>query len=442
MNKIHELSQITTLADFDIFSVPPTQLTIEKNIVTEHRPISTLTESNTIEFSVTSAIDEYIQLRETMLYLKFKVNLNPASGATITGADWKKIQPVNNLLHSIFRTVDLEIEGKSINQAPQTYAYKAYFETMLGFTDEAKMGYLTAAGWFDDEENKAAVDEKVNLFTPKGTVKTDGTGKSIELMGKIHLDLAFQPKALIGGTRLKISLIPNVKDFYLWCDSAINPSVIFESAALYVTRSKLAYPVVEAHNLALMNGTAKYPMMRSNVRSFTVPTGTLDINLDNSIFGQIPRRMFLAMVDSKGFNGNAQENPFKFQHFNLNHLTASVDGVQYPGLAFTPDFTNGLYAREFLSVYDTLNQLTSDSSLSLSYENYVKGNVMFGFKFAPDPCDDCNKSGYVNPNKNGAININVKFSSALTSNINVLVYCEYDNMLQLDVTRAPILDHI
>ena len=440
MNKIHNLSQITTLADFDIFSVPPTQLTIEKNIVTEHRPLSTLTDNSTIEFSISSAVDEYIQLRETMLYMKIRVNLVPATGSTITAADWKKIQPVNNLLHSLFRTVDLEIEGKSINQAPQTYAYKAYLETLLGFTDEAKLGYLSAAGWYDDRLNKATISDKIDRLTPS-TIASDGTGKSIELMGKLHLDLAFQPKALLGGTKLKFSLIPNPKAFYLWCDG-VTPTVTFESAALYVARSKLAYPVVEAHNMALANGPAKYPMMRSNVKSFTVPAGTLDVNLDNAILGQIPRRIFLAMVDSKGFNGDLKENPFKFQHFNLNHLTAAVDGVQFPSVAFTPDFANGLYVREYIGIYDTLNQLTTDSCLSLTHKDYPNGNVIFGFSFAPDPADDCNKSGYVNPTRNGSVRLSLKFANALTTNINVLIYCEYDNLLQIDATRTPFTDYI
>ena len=440
MNKIHNLSQITTLADFDLFSVPPTQLTIEKNIVTEHRPLSTLTETSTIEFSLSSSVDEYINLRETMLYMKIKVNLTPATGATISDADWKKIQPVNNLLHSLFRTIDLEIEGKSINQAPQTYAYKAYFETLLGFTDEAKLGYLSAAGWYNDEINKAAIDNEVDLLTPS-TIKTDGTGRTIELMGKLHLDLAFQPKALLGGTKLKFSLIPNPKTFYLWCDG-VTPTITFESAALYVTRSKLAYSVVEAHNMALAHGPAKYPLMRSNVKSFTVPTGSLDVNIDNAILGQIPRRMFLALVDSKGVNGDYKENPFKFQHFNLNYLTAAVDGVQYPSVAFTPDFANGLFVREYLSVYDTLNQLTTDSCLSLTHENYKNGNVIFGFSFAPDPTDDCNKTGYVNPIRHGSVRLSLKFASALAANINVLIYCEYDNLLQLDATRTPFTDYI
>ena len=75
MNKIHELSPIITLSDFDFFSVPPTQATIEKNFVTEHRPMSTLNPNSIIEFQVNSAIDEYINLRDTQLYSRIKINI-------------------------------------------------------------------------------------------------------------------------------------------------------------------------------------------------------------------------------------------------------------------------------------------------------------------------------------------------------------------------------
>ena len=443
MNKIHDLSQITTIADFDLFSVPPTQLTIEKNIITEHRPLSTLNPNSIIEFTVSSAVDEYIQLRETTLMMKLRVDIAKAAAAAaaVDADDWKKIQPVNNLLHSLFKTVDLEIEGKSVTQSPRTYAYKAYFETLLGYADEAKKGHLSGSMWYDDSKDKEAVNEdRTSLITPNPVAKT---GKMIELYGKLHLDLAFQPRALLGGTKLKITLVPNDKSFYLWQNGAtLTTTVHWESAALYITRSKLAYPIVEAQNLALTRGSAKYPIMRGVVKSFNIPTGSLDVNFDNAISGQIPRRMFLALVHSSGFNGVEADNPYRFQHFNLNHLIASVDGVQYPSIAFTPNFTNDHYIREYMSVFETLNQVTTDSCLTLSKNDYKKGNVIYGFSFSPDPVDDCNKSGYVNPISHGSIRISMKFSAAPTHNINALLYCEYDNMIQIDATRQPYCDYI
>jgi hypothetical protein len=46
MNAIHELSSLVALPEFDLFGVPPAQLTVEKDSQTEHRPISTLSSSS------------------------------------------------------------------------------------------------------------------------------------------------------------------------------------------------------------------------------------------------------------------------------------------------------------------------------------------------------------------------------------------------------------
>src|SRR4051812_10423951 len=124
MKLLHEKSKIIPLTDLDLFSVPPTQMAIEKTYTTEHRPLSTLASTSNIEFQTNSAIDEYINLKDTFLYFKLRVDLKMAPGANCTEAMWKTISPVNGFLNSLFRTVDLEINGVSVTQSPQTYAYK------------------------------------------------------------------------------------------------------------------------------------------------------------------------------------------------------------------------------------------------------------------------------------------------------------------------------
>ena len=103
---------------------------------------------------------------------------------------------MNYLLHSIFRSVYLQNEGTSITQNPTTYAYKAFFET-LGCIEEAKVGFLNSVLCYN-ESNKNAVLKERTTITPS-TIATNGYGKSIDLCGKLHLDLVFQPNALIGG---------------------------------------------------------------------------------------------------------------------------------------------------------------------------------------------------------------------------------------------------
>jgi len=42
--------------------------------------------------------------------------------------------------------------------------------------------------------------------------------------------------------------------------------------------------------------------------------------------------------------------------------------------------------------------------------------------------------GHVNPIKRGTLRLQLKFSKALTHSINVIAYCEFDNILEVNAT--------
>lgn len=443
MSTIHKLSNIAPHPDFDIFSVPPTQLTIERDVQSEHRPISVLDSTSVIQFVINTPVDEYIQLRDTLLKIKIKINLTKKDKSHVNEADWKKVAPVNYLLQSIFSYVHLEIDNKAITLAPHTYAYKAYFDTILGFTKDARNSYLTAAGFYDDIESKTSFTEIQSKLIRPDIIDKDGGGKTIELIGKLHLDLAFQPRALLGGINLKITLVPNSSDFYLLTkDDTIIPSVEFEDASLFLHRSKVIYPIVNAHSLALEKGTAKYPVCRGHVKAFNINSGTIDTTIDNAVYGVLPRRIFIALVPNDAFSGNILKNPFEFKTYNLNYLAAHIDGMQYPIKAYTPDFTKKLYGREYIGLFESLNQLTTDATISLNQTQWASGNTIFGFNFAPDLGDDCSKMGFSNPLKHGALKLELKFSVALPETISVLIYCEYDSIIEIDLNREVFTNYI
>jgi hypothetical protein len=198
MNTIHSHSSLTPLPEYDLWGVPPTQFTVEFDKLTEHRPISILNSKSVITFDIMTSYDEYISLRETLLYFKLRIDLKKNSGDLASG-DWDKVSTVNNLLHSLFKQVEMEIDGKSITLAPNTYGFKAYFETLLGYTDDAKKSFLTASLWHEDSQtNKDSVNTARSTIIQPSVFNTDGKGKVFEMLGKLHLDLAFQPKALLG----------------------------------------------------------------------------------------------------------------------------------------------------------------------------------------------------------------------------------------------------
>ena len=152
--------------------------------------------------------------------------------------------------------------------------------------------------------------------------------------------------------------------------------------------------------------------------------------------------MFVALVPHSAFTGDLNNNPYNFKAYNLNFIAAYIDGEQFPSIAYTPNFANKHYIREFYSLFETLNQLSTESVLDFDREDYPNGNVIYGFNFSPDNSDDCSKSGYVNTIKRGSLGLQLKFAQALTETINVIVYCEFDNMVEIDAPRNAITDYI
>lgn len=126
-------------------------------------------------------------------------------------------------------------------------------------------------------------------------------------------------------------------------------------ANLYLHKSKVVPAIVDAHNEAIRKAPIKYPITRSEVRSFNIPSGVHDVVVDNFVSGQLPRRMFIMFVRNTAYNSSILEDPFKFDHFNINHIACYINGVQYSNKAFTTNFNKGKYMREYLGLFEALN---------------------------------------------------------------------------------------
>ena len=70
MALLHRDSCEWAKSELDLFSLPPTQVSIEKSQWVEHHPLASIGEkSNVIEFLVNGTGEEYVDLSETYLHL-------------------------------------------------------------------------------------------------------------------------------------------------------------------------------------------------------------------------------------------------------------------------------------------------------------------------------------------------------------------------------------
>src|SRR5258705_9572039 len=143
---IHNVSSEATKTELDIFSLPPTQTSIEHGSWVHFKPIATISNAGPIEFVVPGAGDYYMDLAHTQLHLTVKILNNDGSNLAADAS----VGPVNNWMHSLFGQVDVFLNQKLVTPAANTYPYKAYMQTLLSYEAYAKESHLGSALWFSD----------------------------------------------------------------------------------------------------------------------------------------------------------------------------------------------------------------------------------------------------------------------------------------------------
>ncbi|PIK45254.1 hypothetical protein BSL78_17875 [Apostichopus japonicus] len=206
---------------------------------------------------------------------------------------------------------------------------------------------------------------------------------------------------LLGGVEMKMKLHRN-KDAFCLLSSEANASfkVRIVDASLYVRHVKVHPEVALAHAKALEQGTAKYPINRVEVTSLSIPRGNLIFKRES---------LFLALY---------------------------VDGEQLPWKPLRPSFTDDRYIMAYQTLYSGLNSMFSDKGNQISRSDYAKGYTLYAFDMTPDLAS----GGHFNLRKNGNVRLEMQFEHALTRSVNVVVYAEYDAVVEVDKTRNVFID--
>lgn len=418
-------------SELELFSLPPTQTTIEGTQWVHYKPISSLTDESPIEFVVPGQGDEYIDLAHTMLSMRVQIRSAKDSDKTVA------VGPVNNLLHSMFNQVDVFLNQKLVSPPNNAYAYRAYIETLLNYGRGAKESHLTSVLWYTDTAGKMDdVDDANSGLNNRRLYLTEG--KTVDLLGHLHCDIFNQERFLINGIEMRLRLV-RTSDAFCLMSASKDYSIRIVDASLLVRRAKIAPGVLLAHARALSKSTAKYPLTRVEVKAISMHAGVHGDTLDNVILGQLPKRIIIGFVDNKAFNGDRSLNPFNFKNYKINYLSLYADGVQIPSKALQPDFTKTYqYADAFHTLFSGTGIHFLNQGNCISRSSYPFGYCLFAFDLTPDL--SANSNSHWNLVKHGSVRIEVRFEEALTTTINCVVYAEYDNILEIDSSRQVIVD--
>lgn len=421
-------------SELDLFTIPPTQTSIESSQYVHYKPVSSLSDDGPIEFVIPGHGEEYLDLAHTMLCVKLKV-LAAADSAY-------KVAPVNNFLHSLFNQVDVFFNQKLVAPPNNAYAYRSYIETLLNYGPAAKESHLTTALWYADDPGTfdTLPGVKINMGQEQRAMYIKN-GKTLDMIGHLHCDVFNQDKFLLNGVEVRLRLVRSKDDFCLMEApvQAVSHKIKLTDVTLMIRRAKINPGVLIAHAKTLAKTTAKYPITRVEVKAFTMHTGIIGDTLDNVILGQLPKRIILGFVSNKAFNGDRTLNPFNFQHLLINYLSLYVDGQQIPGKPLQPEFGgNNTWIQSYHTLFSGTGIHFQNEGLGIDRNAYARGYCLFAFDLTPDLSANC--FSHWNLVRHGSVRIEVRFTTALISTMNCIVYAEYDNVIEIDSARQVITD--
>ena len=72
-SSIHPSFAQSTTSQLDLFSVPPSQTSLDDGSFTKYHPVSVLTSTGPIEFTISAENSNFIDLANTFLYVRVSV---------------------------------------------------------------------------------------------------------------------------------------------------------------------------------------------------------------------------------------------------------------------------------------------------------------------------------------------------------------------------------
>ena len=422
----------TIPTEFDYFTSRPIQAAITSQYDQPCGPIGTIQPGAPIEIHIPAIHNGYRDLNNSKLEIKCRIKL--ADGKDIPEA--APVGPINLLLHSMFKNIEMDICGRRISDASNFYQYRAFFETFLSYTKQVQKTRLETEGWkkdtpghfddftIDDNGKNEGHIERAERFSESSIVV---------LTGRPHLDLFHQDKDIPPGCPMTLRLIPASTNFFIKKPAAhaINYRFDIVSVRFWVRTKELTPSLQLAHDQMLMKGNnIRIPYTKVTLKHLTIPNGVTAINFDNIYQGVLPNRLLLAFLRDTTMNANENSNPFVFENLDLSFLQLTINGETFPRYPYQPNFTTGDYIREYLGLFETLTIDIGNRTIDLTPEDWSTTYPFF--MFTTDP------SGYPTLPRTGAARLELQFRNPIKHVYNIICFAEFPSMLEIDQYRNAL----
>ena len=409
--------QLAKASNFD-YSAP---LLIEnaqrERLEGEERPIGGVQNEGPFEFIIPPS-EFYLQM--STMYLEITCRVVRENGANLHAGD--DVAPINLLGSSLWEHVEVSLNDYNISGASASSTnYKAYIETLLSYNQTSienvlrnQLFALDTPRFFDN----CAHDGNNVGYINRGAMARNS--RPINICAPICSDFLRTINHLAPGNKLSLKFFKARDAFLLHTDDARNYKIKIDDLVLHYARIRLAENI-QAPSIE------RYPIDRTELKKYPVPQGLQTYRVNIHQGGPIPKHFIICQAATTAAEGTYDENPYNFQHFNIQKISISANGKRIPPNGLEFDFTQDPpnIARPYLHLNMNTGMWRQDKGNLVSLSAFKYGSTLVAFDRSTDLCN-----GYhIHQSDEGTVSLDISWSVALLHPITIFVYASYESVI-------------
>lgn len=256
-------------------------------------------------------------MRRIRLYAKCKIV--KTDGAALESQE--KTGIINLPLQSLWSQIDTYMNGKLVSLNTNYYPWKSYLKIILSSGTDGSESQLQFQLFFS---NDADMDDANAYGGTNGGLAKRYTftqlSKVFDLEGPLYEDIFRLDKYIVNGVDLNLKLFRNRAPLLIMSAEG--------SPSYKVCMIKVDSGVLINHAEILKETTAKYPLVRTEVKMNTCPTGSGSF-IRHVWSTNLPSKAYFAFISQAAVNGDYTKNIFNFQNL-AEEIALYVNGEGIP----------------------------------------------------------------------------------------------------------------
>ncbi len=481
------------------FQRRPTDRRYESTKLHTFYPVESLTNASQVTFVLPRFLGPMAYVPSGLLLkLNIQLAMLSASGQRVNIPAAKKVAPINNTLHSIFKSCRVYLGETLISKNSDNYPYKSYIIDLFSYDGAAKFSWLEGQMFYQDNFGKTIASQtalgnsgfstRMNLF--KNEAQTAYHQGTVTVMGRLHTDLNSSDAPLIPGLGLKIELTFSSSDFLIQIPTTDTAKykLTVQNALLQCPVAHLSDTLFRNLELKLKKEDATLYIMRTEVTNKSIPKSS--IFTDRLFAGAtLPSKLILTIIPTENYIGTQKTNPFYFaRKYKVGNreeedldgnsssdsfvTVASGSGVrtvppaedprreeQLEGdddYCFFEKFTltlNGesvdgfntdlASSREdivnFVRLHYFMGFMQSRTGNNFTYEEFLDG---FFFMYYDLSTSSHSNLDFVVPSvRQGNLQLQINFSKTTTKDLTLLMFAEYPTLIKINEARQVSMSY-